>query len=374
MTGIQKEGTPQEPISLAAEVQGGFDELGKFPARIRRYAKARAQALQTVAHLREAAQDEQYNIFEAKALESRAADMSLCGEYLHFRNYASVGKVRLHAFNSCRVHLLCPLCAIRRGAKSLGEYRKRYLVVLAGRPTLKGSMLTLTVKDGPNLLERFNHLRKIVAELLSRRSHARGKGRHQTEWAKIEGLVGSYEFKRGENSGEWHPHVHIAILHRERLDFVAMREEYKRISGDSHVFRVDSFQHPDEPERDFIEVFKYSMAFQELDRSDLVTAYLVLKGRRLLFSAGCLWGVNIPVSLEDESLEGLPFVDLFYRYTESGYSVAAIGSPENGWDFTEPDTDEAVRHFRYLNGTTERDLLAERERNALGQASAPGGV
>jgi hypothetical protein len=318
-----------------------------------RYAGARARALQTLAHLEGVLQGEAFNPLQVGSLRRKAQSMKECGNYLHFRDYHTAGKVRLHAANFCRVHLLCPLCAVRRGAKSLGAYLTRYRVIMAGNPNLKAAMLTLTVKDGPDLLERFNHLRGIVSELLKRRSHARGKGRHQTEWAKIEGLVGSYEFKRGENSGLWHPHVHIAILYLGRLDYKAMREEYLRISGDSHVFRVDHFKHPDEPEKDFVEVFKYSVAFQELEQDDLMTAFLALSGRRLLFSAGAFWGVDIPESFLDEPLDGLPFVDLFYAYIEGKYSL--IASRTNGEVFfTDPDTTHSLAAFSALKGSESR--------------------
>ena len=35
-------------------------------------------------------------------------------------------KVKLHAAQFCKAHLLCPLCAIRRGAKALAAYLERW--------------------------------------------------------------------------------------------------------------------------------------------------------------------------------------------------------------------------------------------------------
>ena len=45
-----------------------------------------------------------------------------CGDYLLFRHFFTVDKVKLHAAQFCKAHLLCPLCAIRRGAKALAAY------------------------------------------------------------------------------------------------------------------------------------------------------------------------------------------------------------------------------------------------------------
>jgi hypothetical protein len=356
MNGFPERGNPQEPDALVGEVQGGFDELASFPSRLTRYSQARSHAVDTLGHLRQFAQDPAFNPFEQDTFRRCVAEMQPCGEYLHFRAYHSVSKVKLHAFNSCRIHLLCPLCAIRRGSKGLSVYLDRYRLVMDSNPELKGAMATLTVKDGPDLLERFNHLRNLVHQLLKRRSYARSGGRVITEWAKVEGLVGSYEFKRGKNSGEWHPHVHIAILYPGWLDYEAMREEIRRISGDSHVFRIDPFQHPEAPERDFVEVFKYAVCFQDLVPRDLAHAYLTLKSRRLLFSAGCFWGLKIPESLNDEPLDGLPFFDLLYRFVGRSYSLVASGSASDGWEVFERDVNEGLRQFGHLRGTSKREF------------------
>jgi len=135
-----------------------------------------------------------------------------CGEYLLFRHYQTVDQVRLHAADFCKKHLLCPLCAIRRGAKMVKAYMDRLEVIGQYHPAVKAYLVTLTVKDGEDLGERFRHLKQAVKILQqARRSHLRGKGPH-VEAAKAIGGVGSYEFKRGKGSGLWHPHVHMVWL------------------------------------------------------------------------------------------------------------------------------------------------------------------
>lgn len=67
--------------------------------------------------------------------------------------------------------------------------------------------MTLTVKNGDDLAERFKHLHGAQRELWKRRQRGRG--------SVLDGVVGavwSYEVKRGDNSGQWHPHLHMIAL------------------------------------------------------------------------------------------------------------------------------------------------------------------
>ena len=77
-------------------------------------------------------------------------------KYLLFRHYYTADLLRLHAASFCMKHLLCPLCAIRRGAKALKAYLDRWEVIQQDRPALRPFLVTLTVKDGDNLAERFS--------------------------------------------------------------------------------------------------------------------------------------------------------------------------------------------------------------------------
>lgn len=50
---------------------------------------------------------------------------------------------------------------------------------------------------------------------------------------------------------------------------------------------------------------------------------LGLEGKRLLGSAGCFRGVEVPDELNDELLDDLPYVDLFYRFLR-GWAIAFL--------------------------------------------------
>lgn len=332
----QKRGNPSEPDILADEVQRGFDDLGKFPSRLDRYAFARSRALVNLAHIDEVLHL-QHSLHDNGPLAAIRPKIAACGEYLAFRQYYTVGKIRLSAANFCKCHLLCPLCAIRRGATTLKAYLDRYAVIQQENPGLRLSMLTLTVKNGDDLGERFDHLKKSLKTLLERRRKvlAGARGWH-SEFAKIAGLVGSYETTKdgsldGSKSG-WHPHVHMLVLHDDAFDYAVLQEEWLKITGDSHVLNVSPAKHPDDPAQDFLEVFKYAVKFSQLTPADNIEAFNVLRSRRLLFSAGLFWGVKVPEDLTDEPLDGLPYVELFYRYL-----------PGRGYTLTETRDSEVIK-------------------------------
>lgn len=299
MAADQKESPDSWPEEIGAE---GIEAL---PQRVDRYGKAKTRALDVAHFMRE----------QGDELARMGTTVENCGEYLLFRHYFTVNKVRLHAANFCRKHLLCPLCAIRRGAKGLKAYLDRWEVIRAEKPALRPFLVTLTVKDGPDLAERFRHLHKAQRELWKRKQRKRGSCLDG-----VKGAVWSYEVKRGSGSGLWHPHLHMIALAEVQPDQDELRREWHQITGDS--FMCDVRPITGDPVEGFMEVFKYAVKFSDQEPADTVHAFQVLKGKRLMDSSGAFRGVQVPEELTDEPLEGLPFVELFYRYVHgSGYSL-----------------------------------------------------
>ena len=302
----------ENPDSLAGET--GVQGIEALPNRVERYSKAKSQALDVANYMA--------GIPKHQAMSNTVRG---CGDYLVFRHYFTVDKVRLHGASLCRKHLLCPICAIRRGAKSLAAYLQRWEVIKAEKPLLRPFLVTLTVKDGPDLAERFQHLMKSQRELW-KRTH---RCRVHSPLSGVDGAVWSYEIKRGSGSGEWHPHLHmIALAEDMQLEGKnnpgPLGAEWKRITGDSHMVDVRPIDE-DDPVSGFIEVFKYAVKFSDQPPEDTVHAWETLAGKRLLGSAGCFRGVEVPEGLMDdlEGLNGLPYIQLFYRYLVGrGYDLA----------------------------------------------------
>ena len=297
---------PERENPEQVELDGVSDGIEALPKRIDRYGKAKKGALDVANYMA--------GIPKHQAM---GAKVQSCGDYLIFRHYFTIDRVKLHGASLCRKHLLCPLCAIRRGSKFLAAYLQRWDIIKAENPALKPYLVTLTVKDGEDLKERFNHLHKSQRELWMRKSRGRG--------SVLDGVVGavwSYEVKRGKNSGSWHPHLHMIALAESMPDQAALSAEWLNITGDSFIVDVRPISEKD-PASGFVEVFKYAVKFSDQPPEDTVHAWVTLASKRLLASSGRFRGVEVPESLLDDSegLDGLPFVALFYRYLPGGFHL-----------------------------------------------------
>lgn len=315
---------PQSDGLLADESElgagGAASGIEHLSGRLARYGAAHHRALLMADY---AASQEQVKL---------CYKLRQCGSYLLFRHYVTVDQVRLKAADFCKKHLLCPLCAIRRGAKLVKAYLDRLEVIGQYHPTVKAYLVTLTVKDGADLGERFRHLRQGVQKMQQqRRSHLSNPSKNfHVEAAKAIGGVGSYEFKRGRNSGLWHPHVHMVWLCYEAPDPARLSAEWRAITGDSYVVDVRPFQDQEDVTGGFLEVFKYAVKFSDLPLADNWQGFVELSGKRLVFSFGEFFGVEVPDDLTDELLADLPYVDLLYRYIANGYSLqpGRTGKPQ----------------------------------------------
>lgn len=311
-----------DPLMLGGEgiEEGAEDGASRLPGRLERYGQARRRAISVLHHLREL-DNGQAGPSPATDARRAAARLERCGEYLLFRNYYTVDRVRLHSAHFCQQHMLCQLCAVRRAAKQLGAYLERLDAVvqqLGHMPRL--AMMTYTVKNGPDLIERDEHLRKGLKTLVQRRRDARTRGKGSTEWGAISGLVGALEVT---NKGRgWHPHAHMIVVLDRWLDQRALSAEWRSITGDSFVVGITRID-PSRPVAEgFAEVFKYALKFSELSPAQIWTAARALAGQRRLFSLGCFRGVEVPESLLDEPLDGLPYVEWLFRYLDGvGYTM-----------------------------------------------------
>jgi hypothetical protein len=296
---------PPNVDSLAAETNQGVDDAAALPSRLDRYSRAHHRALEMAHYATE------------KGEVKLATRMENCGSLLLFRDYYTVGKVRLHAARFCKKHLLCPLCAIRRGAKMVKSYMDRLAVLKAANPALKAYLVTLTVKDGEDLGERFDHLQSSIQKLHKTRTGSR----QYSEACKAEGAVWSYEFKRGKKSGLWHPHVHAVWLCNEAPDARALSQQWHGITGDSFIVDVTPFHDQNDVLTGFLEVFKYAVKFSDLPLQDNWHGFETLAGKRLIASFGSFRGVEVPEELTDEQLDYLPFFEHLYRFVRNvGYS------------------------------------------------------
>lgn len=297
-----EKGKALDPEAVAAEGLG-LSEVAPLARRLQRYGTAKGRSYAMAGHvLRDG----------SPALAKR---LYQCGSYLMFRQWLAHGKTTLHEARFCQVPLLCPLCAIRRSAKLLRRYVERAEFVARTHDLW---LVTLTVKNGDDLAERFGHLRRSIKDL---RERAR-KG--YSAFAPSEGALWSTEFTKRPDSG-WHPHVHMvwAMTPGATIRWgegSQLAEDWRSITGDSFIVHAEQIK-GDNLVASFLEVLKYSLKFSELGLADNLAAYRTLKGKRLLSSCGIWYGLDLPedARLTDDPLDG-PFIDLVFRWAgEKGY-------------------------------------------------------
>ncbi len=321
---VSESGQNETPLAATREVS----EIESLPKRLHRYGKAKTRGLAQLRHIAgiDSAECDQ------RGIKSIIQSLSRCGNYLVFRNYYTVDTIRLTHANFCKRHLLCPLCAIRRASKFVQNYEARYQTIVRERPELKPYLVTLTVKNGPDLKERFNHLHQSMKRYNKRRRDCIRKGTGFCELNRADAGVFSYEFTKGKD-GTWHPHVHMLLMCSTPPDFDPQRPKKSSLSREWHTITGDSFivdARPITSEKGFCEVFKYALKFSTLDPADTWHAYQTLQRRRLVSSFGLFRGIEIPEDLTDTPLDDdLPYLEMLYRFIEgSGYSLQTFRSSD----------------------------------------------
>jgi hypothetical protein len=296
---------------------------------------------------------------QKKKLKRLAFEVSMCRNSLLFRNHYTEGKITLSQMKSCKHTRLCPLCAIAQANAHVSTYHKKTLQLLEqhrhdGMP-LRAFFVTLTVKNGVSLPATYEHFSDSVQHLVNRRRDAikarGGSVKHQyaltSVMAPVVAGVFSFEVKRGAGSGDWHPHTHGLLLSTTAIDEEALSEEWKGITGDSHVVNCQEIDATDV--KSLCEVLKYSLKFSEMSLEDNFEAATVLHRKRLLRSFGEFYGMQPDpnVDIDDVSVLDSPYIEQLYLYKEGSYTLipsdGSVKLPEK------VDRDITPMRFRQYN-------------------------
>lgn len=270
-------------------------------------------------------------------------NITTCGNWLSFRDYYTVGKVKLFTANFCQKHLVCSLCAGRRATKMMAAYVQRFQTIRSEVPNASPHLVTLTVRNSHNLGEVLEQLLGSLRLLHRRRNNAK----QPSVMDMIDAGVYSVEVTHNLETG-WHPHVHAIWLSKDPAMFdeatkFRLSTEWNQITGNSYICDIRAIQAetglPDDIDPHaggFAEVFKYAMKPSELGGDLMAQALPLLMKRRLVGSFGWFRGVPDPEHLGDdlEKFDLLPYFELMARYTETGYRLEALEIPEH------PCTDE----------------------------------
>lgn len=274
----------------------------------------------------------------AKRFIHFANTLSGCANYLLFKHYYTLDKYKLAGLKTCKKHMLCPFCSAIRASKQATAYHDKMVHILKDNPKLKPVFLTLTVKNGDDLKERFNHLKDSFKTLQTARRKWLKRGNGHNELCKAHGIVFAYEITN--NGKGWHPHLHMILLVDDWIDRDKLSDQWLAITGDSYIVDVrrvkpskvetdaiDVGKNKEDYSEGFMEVFKYAMKFTELTHYQIWIAHETLSptGRltRLQGSIGLFRGVEVPNTMTDDVItDDAPFMLILYHFLKgSGYSV-----------------------------------------------------
>jgi hypothetical protein len=323
-----------------------------------------------------------------------------CGTYLTYLDYYLVGKWKLRHGFTCKMHLLCACCAMRRHAVLAKAYEQRIRYLLKANPSLVPVLITKTVKNGPSLSERFAHISSSHRQLVKRRNDSlRGKSlrlRNLSVMRHVHGGAGAYEIKRGKGSGGWHPHMHeIALLDADAFEFVEqerkgkmvsvplefesqLTKEWWQITGDSYIVDVrriyvdDQGQGKDELFSGVCESFKYALKINGFSHNDQIHAYVTLRRGRLVYNYGSLYGLEVPDDSADvieDDLALQPYLVAFYKYFSGSYNLTDIRQPtEDEKEKYRPATAEERQKYREKKKARGKRASFKRKMRALHDA------
>jgi len=343
----------KESPSSAAKIwrSGGADE-GRHQKQLSEYAKHKKRTLTKVCRL---------ILAKYPRLCKLLPRLESCGNFLNYLHFFEKDIWRLKSGFTCQLHFLCGCCARRRSVRFSYRYAEKALRLKKENPNLKFYFVTLTMKNGEDLAVLTDRLSDAKKKMLVHRRQAlaasttaRGKIL-DTIFQFMEGGVGTYEFKRGKNSGLWHPHIHMLVCSEREFDLTPVEEpeyginpetgkfgiigskivykalelqhgvskEWVELTGDSFITDARWVDDTDEDElyRVLFEVFGYTLKMNDLSPEDQLYAYDVLsqkgRSRRLIFSFGNFRGVSHAEPESDEiedDLKGEKYFDIWYKH------------------------------------------------------------
>ena len=319
--------------------------------RLARYSAAKTRQQEVVDHIIQQIEKSQkldkitgemiYNPHPYDKIKKQLQD---CGSFLVFRHYYQLEKYRLLAGCTCKKHLLCALCAIRRAAKCVAVFSEKMSEVTKNEQ-FDTFLITFTVKNKPTLSEPYEHLQGAFQKLLQKRKNALlKKPKTDTVFKFVAGAIYSYEVTYSETG--FHPHIHMIALvpkNQFKIDekiikgksvklapdlWAGLVKDWSEITGDSKIIDVRLIDNEEDKMAALVETFKYALKMSEMDVAVQFECYQFLSSRRMIGSMGALFGVKMPENLNDDLLPGEEkYIDLIYQYSGSnfGYQLLSHG-------------------------------------------------
>lgn len=349
-----KENTAETKNPLLNEVLAD-DSTEGHEKRLARYSAAKTRQQEVVNHIiQEIGKSLKWNgepdkitgeiIYDPHPYEKIKKQLEECGSFLVFRHYYQLEKYRLLAGCTCKKHLLCALCAIRRAAKCVAVFSEK-IAEVTKKDEFDTFLITFTIKNQITLAEPYEHLQRSFQRLLQKRKDAlKSKPKTDTVFKHVAGAIYSYEVTHSETG--FHPHIHMVALvpkNQFKIDektikgkpvkvapdlWAGLVKDWSEITGDSKIIDVRLIDNEDDKMAALVETFKYALKMSEMDVAVQFDCYHFLSKRRMIGSMGALFGVKMPVNLNDDLLPGEEkYIDLVYQYSGAnfGYQLTSHG-------------------------------------------------
>jgi hypothetical protein len=194
-------------------------------------------------------------------------------------------------------------------------YEDKLARVIEGRSDLIPAMITLTLKNGPDLAERLDHFKESWKAQGGAVRKAKSNPDKNTplEWNLVAGSVSAIEVTYGVDG--WHVHLHAFVLLTGYVDYKKLSKEWQRFTGDSKI--VDVRKCRGGIMAGLVEVLKYSTKFSSMTNAQIYEVYRTCKSSRLINSQGVLRGVlGGDIDEDDISKMTGPYRDFYARWFE----------------------------------------------------------
>ncbi len=181
-------------------------------------------------------------------------------------------------FHNCEFRL-CPHCASRRSKK----ITRKYLPMMAeflkvGKFTPCHLVLTQAHRKRETVARSRKRLMKSFGNLVKRKffeEHFAG-GIYAFEATISESV---------DSAGCWHSHLHLLVFRRRFFDISLLRSEWKKVTGDSHVLRLDPVKDIESGLREILKYVSKPLDIAKFKPRHL-REFLLMKGAKMFGKFG----------------------------------------------------------------------------------------
>lgn len=273
-----------------------------------------------------------------------------CSSEINLRRWLDTGHTEVSYADWCQKRILCANCERARMGRAMSRWIPKIVEALKETDSFPW-FVTVTIKDGPDLPERLEHLFGSLQTINQRRrDHEKGRKSPERAFNRIRGAIWHAEIKRGAGSGEWHPHLHGLCLVPRGVDLTEnmMHNEWFEVTKDSHQVKplLSKFgryllmsgetveqafdSNKDLLMQDLCEILKYCLKFDgDTSADDIIDAAFACRRKHLARSWGTLRNVKVNQDLKTAGVDlsgSGEYIDYIYKWCDARDSYDMNGT------------------------------------------------